>query len=121
MLPVMQCFLETDPCPESFCKHTTHDTLGNMSSKEANIEQWAQKITKEIYSEYKNHYCDWDYGIKVFYSRVTENPPLVLISYQPGGDSGYYDREDRKNFESKNFLPPKSNVYLNVNNDMSER
>ncbi|MEK7563307.1 MAG: hypothetical protein AAB544_02850 [Patescibacteria group bacterium] len=89
-----------------------------MTVNQKNILEWAQKITKDIYLEFKKY--DWEYGIKVFYTPVTQdNPPLVLISYQPGGDRGYYEREDKNNFEAGNFLPPEKNVYCIVENAMS--
>lgn len=93
--------------------------------KSENISQWAYKITQDIYSEIysdKEKYNNWEDGIKVFYSKVTQKPPLMIISYQPGGDIDDYIKEDKDNYENGNFEPPSKNAYKKAEQDkMSKR
>jgi len=84
-----------------------------------NVKTWAENITKEIYTEYRDKYSFWKYGIKVFYSPVVANPPLMIISYQPGGTES--DFEDRNCFEKGDFRLQNFNSYLETNHTMSRR
>ncbi len=69
---------------------------------------WAENLTKEIYSEYKNKYSSWKPGLEVFYSPVTARPKLMIIGYQPGGDEGHFKKGKKDRFERL----PEKNAYV---------
>ena len=75
------------------------------------IKTWAENITKEIYLEYQNNYSFWRHGIKVFYSPVVANPPLIIISYQPGGTEKNFQEEEKTSFEKGDFQLQDFNSY----------
>lgn len=86
-----------------------------------NINTWAENLTQEIYSEYKSKYFFWKHGIKVFYSPVTLNPRLMIISYQPGGTEKHFEDEDKNLFENGDFRVQNFNSYSETNHAIARR
>lgn len=68
------------------------------------LESWAHDLIEGVYDEWREHYQDWNGGVKVFYSPVRKNPGLLILGYQPGGEE--FQRKER--FEAGQFhTPPK--------------
>lgn len=86
-----------------------------------NIRAWAENITKEIYLEYKDKYPFWKHGIKVFYSSVVVKPPLMIISYQPGGTEKNFAEEEKTLFEKGDFQLQSFNSYTETSHPMSRK
>src|SRR5438874_13767284 len=75
------------------------------------ITSWAQKLTSEVYLTWQTKYGYWENGFKVFYSPVKNQPNLLIIGYQPGGDQADFAREDKHPFENGDFRLPSNNLY----------
>lgn len=71
---------------------------------------WAEEITKEVFSEWKNKYSFWKPGFAVFYSPIKEQSDLLILSYNPGGGGADFKAE-RTRFENGDFSLPKENQY----------
>ena len=69
------------------------------------VEKWSEGFTEEVYREWKENYNNLETGIKTFYTPVTENPPLMIIGYNPGGDKKSFQK-DKKRFENGDFSNP---------------
>jgi hypothetical protein len=85
-----------------------------------NIQSWAENLTREVYEAWKNRYSDWDAGIKVFYSQPIEDPELVIIGYQPGGNYTHFKNEDEDKFAKGNFTISK-NEFITTGYRMAKR
>lgn len=77
----------------------------------AKIQAWAEGLTKEVYSAYKEKWSFWSHGFKIFYSPVHSKPALMIISFQPGGTEKDFEQEQRSLFQNGNFSLPQSNEY----------
>jgi hypothetical protein len=65
-------------------------------NQETDIERWAKGIREETLGKWdslKDKYNFSKYGFDVFYSPIFENPDLMILGYNPGGD------------EDSNFTP----------------
>lgn len=76
-----------------------------------NIEKWAEKINHQVYKEWKTKHNSWDPGFKTFNGPVRKNPPILIISYNPGGIKKSFE-EDRERFENGDFSVPKTFSYV---------
>lgn len=75
------------------------------------IEKWSENFTEEVYKEWKENYSEVETGIKTFYTPVEENPPLMIIGYNPGGDKTSFQK-DRERFENGDFSNPEKSELL---------
>ena len=76
------------------------------------INEWAEELTKEVYTIWKTKYRDWEHGFKVFYSPIRRNPKLMIISLNPGGTVTNFKKTDYWKFKKGNFSLPPKNRYL---------
>lgn len=84
------------------------------------ITKWSENLTEEIYKEWKKSYSRWKPGVKVFYSPVIENPELMIIGYQPGGNQTHFKIEDEDRFAQGDF-GVKQNEFFTSNYRMAKR
>lgn len=75
------------------------------------LNDWAENLTKNVYNEWKSKYEFWKLGFKVFYGPVNLNPPLMIISYNPGGDETSFE-QDLARFSKGDFSIPAVNSYV---------
>jgi len=85
------------------------------------MEQWITNINRDVFHEWKSKYPSWKTGFKIFYGPVKKNPKLMIISYNPGGGTYYFQKEDLHRFEKGDFSAPKTNSYLIRKNRMAKR
>jgi len=85
------------------------------------LEAWIKDLNKTVFLEWKTKYPSWKTGFKLFYGPVRKNPKLMIISYNPGGSTHYFQKEDLSRFEKGDFSAPKTNSYLIRNNRMAKR
>lgn len=76
-----------------------------------NINKWAEELTRKVYYEWKSKYNDLGSGFKLFYTPVRQNPKIVIVSYNPGGDEEDFIKENRMEFDKGNFSLEKDNFY----------
>lgn len=74
-------------------------------------KEWSENFTEEVYREWKENYSEVETGIKTFYTPVTENPPLMIIGYNPGGDKASFQK-DKQRFENGDFSNPEKSELL---------
>lgn len=80
---------------------------------------WAENLTKEVYEEWKNKYPNYENGFKVFYSVPHEDPELMIISFQPGGNHTHFREENFENYLVGDFSI-NENSYIGNNHKMSK-
>jgi len=85
------------------------------------LDSWTNDIIKNVYKKWKTNYSFWESGFKIFYGPVKPNPPLLIISYNPGGDKQYFEMEDLHRYQKGDFSPPTTNSYLIRDNFMAKR
>ncbi len=83
-----------------------------------NLNKWAETINSHFYTIWKSKYQKWSYGFKIFYSNLVENPRLLILSYQPGGNESHYLSEDSHRFERGDFSI-NGNIYIDSNGRMA--
>jgi len=97
--------------------------------KKTEICRWAEKLTKEVYDEWKILGRP-KAGFKVFYGPVRKKPKLMIISLNPGNSKSQQDhvrkssihwKNDRKNMDGGDFSLPKENSYLASLNPFAKR
>lgn len=69
-------------------------------------KEWSENFTEEVYREWKENYSNIETGVKTFYTPVAENPQLMIIGYNSGGEKNSF-QEDRERFENGDFSNPK--------------
>lgn len=75
------------------------------------LDYWARNLTKEVYEEWKSKYSDWKQGVKLFYGPIhRKNPKLMVLTYNPGGDSFSFQK-DLTRFENGDFSPYPKHEY----------
>ena len=84
------------------------------------LNDWAKNLTKTVFNEWKSKYEFWKPGFKVFYSPVSLNPRLMIISYNPGGDETSFAQELAR-FSKGDFSVPKVNSYVEKPYPMAKR
>lgn len=84
------------------------------------LEKWAKDLVKEVYNEWKTKYSFWESGFKVFYSPIRNNPKLLILSLNPGGDKESFE-ENKKSFENNDFTLPKRIRYAEAKYPMAKQ
>lgn len=88
--------------------------------KKGNIASWAEAVTREVYYTWRDRYRRvWPHGVAVFYSPVVQNPELMIISYQPGGNKEDFAREERR-FKQGHF-EVRDNEFVSANYAMATK
>ncbi|RNJ79297.1 MAG: hypothetical protein D9C04_05065 [Nitrosopumilus sp. B06] len=78
------------------------------------LQKWAENINKITYNKWKKHYTKWRRGFEVFYSPVCENPPIMILTLNPGGSVKDFEKSSLyKQFQNDDFSLPKTNHYTN--------
>lgn len=85
------------------------------------LDQWAENLTKFVYDEWKTKYSFWKPGFKTFYSPIGENPSLLILSLNPGGDEKHFETESKNEFKNNDFSLPKRNEYLTTDYAMAKK
>ena len=78
------------------------------------IEEWGMKLNEEVYKKWIKH-PRLKAGFKIFYTKLRKDPPIMIISLNPGGKKDSFE-EDRKRFEKKCFEIKDENFYLENKN-----
>ena len=71
-------------------------------------EEWASELNKEIFEKWKCHENKSDllrHGFNIFSSPVHENPTVMIITLNPGGDGDFkyypqYDQYEKGKFDT---------------------
>lgn len=58
------------------------------------LENWAEKLTEEVYQAWKSEYSFWKLGFALFYSPVHMNPKIMIIGRNPGGRFGFLNANE---------------------------
>ncbi len=61
------------------------------------LKQWAENLLRETYEKWNSlegKYEFWKSGFAVFYSPVYENPDLMVIGYNPGGNENDFNEKE---------------------------
>lgn len=92
-----------------------------MQNEELN--EWAKKLNRAVYNEWKTNYSDWQYGFRIFFGPPKMNPTVLIISLNPGASTASTRKfqEERDRFESGDFSPPKELSYWVRNYGMSKQ
>lgn len=77
------------------------------------LEEWGMKLNKKVYDKWTRH-SKLEAGFKIFYTKLRKNPPIMILSLNPGGTKDKFE-EDRKRFEKKDFSIKDENFYLENN------
>jgi hypothetical protein len=85
------------------------------------LKKWAEGVTKDVFLKWKSYQPLWEPGFKVFFGPVRENPEVMIISLNPGGNGDNFRQEDYYRFESGDFSPPTTNVYVIRQNPMARK
>lgn len=85
------------------------------------VGEWAEEVNRRVYREWKSNYSDWEGGVKTFYSPVKENPPLLILGDQPGGQGAEKFEPHRNRFESGDFSPPEENEFIEKDYRLARR
>ena len=85
------------------------------------FEAWIESINKSVFLEWQSKYSSWKNGYKIFYGPVKRNPKLMIISFNPGGSTYYFQTEDLQRFEVGDFSAPSINSYTIRKNRMAKR
>tara|TARA_B100000953_G_C17891628_1_gene381453 strand:+ start:48 stop:764 length:717 start_codon:yes stop_codon:yes gene_type:complete len=97
--------------------------------KKTEICRWAEKLTKEVYDEWKRLGRP-KAGFKVFYGPVRKKPKLMIISLNPGNSKSKQDhvrkskdtwKNHRKRMDMGDFSLSKENGYLASRNPFGKR
>ena len=73
------------------------------------IEEWGMELNEEVYEEWTKH-PKLKAGFKIFYTKLRKDPPIMILSINPGGEEDSFE-EDRKRFE-KNVLKLKMRIFI---------
>ena len=71
------------------------------------LYNWAEELTRQVFSQWKTNHARWKQGFKLFYSPIKKNPKLLILSYNPGGDKNSFKKE-LEQYENGNFSLPKN-------------
>ena len=82
---------------------------------------WAENLTKFVYNEWKIKYSFWKPGFKTFYSPITNNPELLILSLNPGGNEKHFELESKDDFNNNDFSLPKRNEYIATDYAMAKK
>jgi hypothetical protein len=82
--------------------------------RKANLTQWAEELTEEVFLEWKTKYSFWEQGFKVFYSPLLPAPELMIISLNPGRSQpeNNFMNEIYPAYKKGNFSIPLENQYV---------
>ena len=87
--------------------------MNETSLSEENSLNFALRITRTVFDFWKSDFAFWQDAIKVFYTSVVKNPPLLIVTLNPGGGARNYEKEDKDRFEiHHDFSPPSENEYI---------
>lgn len=81
------------------------------------LNQWSDSLLRETYNKWSSlegKYEFWKSGFAVFYSPVYENPDLMIIGYNPGGDSDTFN-------EKEALLIPEEHEYFKWNYPLAKK
>ena len=84
------------------------------------LDQWAEDIQQEVFTEWSTKYSYWSPGFKVFYGPVRLKPKLMILSLQPGGDEKYFLSEDADRFKKGDFSTHEENTYIKSSNRLAK-
>lgn len=74
------------------------------------IDTWAEELNRTVYQKWSKY--NWDPGFKIFFSPIHPNPPLMILTLNPGGDGTHFKNEDLPNFVKGDFSIPSFHSYL---------
>jgi len=92
--------------------------------RKANLTQWAEDLTEEVFLEWKTKYSFWEQGFKVFYSPLLPAPELMIISLNPGRSHDIeknFMNEIYPAYKKGNFSIPLENQYVKSNGKIANR
>lgn len=85
------------------------------------LEKWVEDITENVFLRWESDYAFWKPGFKVFFGPVSENPNIMIISLNPGGNGENFREEDYHRFKCGDFSAPVKNVYVEKENPMARK
>ena len=96
----------------------------SKEERKANLTQWAEDLTEEVFLEWKTKYSFWEQGFKVFYSPLLPAPELMIISLNPGRSHDIeknFMNEIYPAYKKGNFSIPLENQYVKSNGKIANR
>ncbi len=84
------------------------------------LEKWAEKLTKDVYDEWNKNYSKWNPGFKIFYSPVYKNPKIMILSYNPGGNTASFESEDHHRYRKGDFSVQRYHSYSDTNRTLAK-
>jgi hypothetical protein len=84
------------------------------------LETWAKNIQRDVYKFWKENHQNHDGGFRTFYTPVQENPLILFIGFNPGGDPSSF-KNDLERFEEDDFSLPKTHEYLSASYPLARR
>jgi len=84
------------------------------------LYNWAEELTRQVFSQWKTNHAGWKQGFKLFYSPIKKNPKLLILSYNPGGDKNSFKKE-LEQYENGNFSLPKNHEFTTKEYRMARR
>ncbi|MGI0045720.1 MAG: hypothetical protein ACREBB_00830 [Nitrosotalea sp.] len=75
-----------------------------------NIEKWGEEVNRIVYQRWSSY--NWKSGFKIYFSSIYINPPLLILTLNPGGDGTNFRNEDLPKFEKGDFSVQSFHSYL---------
>jgi len=78
------------------------------------IDKWAEELNKIVYKKWSKY--NWKPGFKIFFTPIHLNPPLMILTLNPGGDETNFKKEDSPRFAKGDFSVQSYHSYLKPRN-----
>ncbi len=83
------------------------------------IQKWAEKLNSDTYDKWCE-FPKWRSGFQVFYSAIRKNPPIMILSLNPGGEVDFSSDDICKQYRENNFAVQNYNSYIKENYKMAK-